>query len=130
MNLNISPTRVGLVRARKPTLMSPVEFFQAVGVDDSHPSGVQGFVFDGQGGKPHDLSWCPPEAVCATWPAANTIGCKPAYFTTAAACYLDRKEQTARAWACLENGHIRPMRVHGPLARPDAELRRILGGTA
>ncbi len=50
--------------------------------------------------------------------------------TEAAAYYLNRKPQTLRAWACLENGPIRPIRVHGRLAWPVAEIRRILIGGA
>jgi hypothetical protein len=47
--------------------------------------------------------------------------------TACAAHHLSRKPQTLRAWACLENGPLRPMRVHGRLAWPVAELRRVLG---
>lgn len=47
--------------------------------------------------------------------------------TACAAHHLSRKPQTLRAWACLENGPIRPVRVHGRLAWPVAELRRVLG---
>lgn len=47
--------------------------------------------------------------------------------TGEAAFYLNRREQTLRAWACLENGPLRPMRVHGRLAWPLADLRRVLG---
>lgn len=42
--------------------------------------------------------------------------------------HLNRKEQTARVWACLENGPLRPIRVHGRLAWPVAEIKRILLG--
>jgi len=55
---------------------------------------------------------------------------RPAVDTAAAAHYLNRRPQTLRAWACLENGPIRPMRVHGRLAWPVAELRRVLGVAA
>jgi hypothetical protein len=41
--------------------------------------------------------------------------------------HLDRKEQTARGWACLENGPLRPIRICGRLAWPVAEIRRLLG---
>ena len=38
------------------------------------------------------------------------------------------KEQTARAWACLENGPLRPIRINGArLAWPVAEIKRVLG---
>lgn len=43
--------------------------------------------------------------------------------------HLDRKEQTARSWACKENGPLRPIRVNGRLAWPVDDIRRILGVT-
>ena len=52
---------------------------------------------------------------------------RPAVDTAAAAYYLNRRPQTLRAWACLENGPLRPIRVHGRLAWPVADLMRILG---
>lgn len=50
--------------------------------------------------------------------------------TATAAYHLSRQPQTLRAWACLENGPLRPVRVHGRLAWPVAELRRVLGVAA
>lgn len=47
--------------------------------------------------------------------------------TPEAAYHLNRAQQTLRLWAMRENGPIRPVRVHGRLAWPVAELRRILG---
>lgn len=47
--------------------------------------------------------------------------------TATAAHHLNRRPQTLRSWACLENGPMRPIRVHGRLAWPVAELRRVLG---
>ena len=47
--------------------------------------------------------------------------------TAAAAYHLNRKTQTLRNWACHEDGPLRPIRVHGRLAWPVAELRRVLG---
>lgn len=52
---------------------------------------------------------------------------RPTVDTAAAAYYLNRKQQTLRGWACLENGPLRPMRIHGRLAWPVAELKRVLG---
>jgi hypothetical protein len=46
--------------------------------------------------------------------------------TQEAAFHLNRAQQTLRLWAMRENGPIRPIRVHGRLAWPVAELRRIL----
>jgi hypothetical protein len=51
----------------------------------------------------------------------------PTVKTDAAAHYLNRKAQTLRVWACLENGPIRPLRINGRLAWPVAELRKVLG---
>jgi hypothetical protein len=47
--------------------------------------------------------------------------------TACAAYHLNRQPQTLRAWACLENGPLRPVRVHGRLAWKVADLRRVLG---
>lgn len=52
---------------------------------------------------------------------------KPTVDTAAAAYYLSRKPQTCRAWACLENGPIRPLRINGRLAWPVADLKKLLG---
>jgi hypothetical protein len=48
--------------------------------------------------------------------------------TACAAFYLSRRPQTLRLWACLENGPIRPIRVHGRLAWPVADIKRVLKG--
>ena len=55
---------------------------------------------------------------------------RPTVPTEQAAYYLNRKPQTCRAWACLENGPIRPLRISGRLAWPVSELRRVLGVSA
>jgi hypothetical protein len=47
--------------------------------------------------------------------------------TATAAYHLNRQPQTLRAWACLENGPLRPVRVHGRLAWKTEDLRRVLG---
>lgn len=53
----------------------------------------------------------------------------PAVMTTAeAARFILRAPQTLRKWACLENGPIRPIRVHGRLAWRVADLARLLSG--
>ena len=49
--------------------------------------------------------------------------------TETAAFHLSREPQTLRVWACKENGPMRPLRVHGRLAWPTAEIRRLLGLT-
>ena len=48
--------------------------------------------------------------------------------TACAAFYLVRKPQTLRAWACLENGPLRPIRIMGRLAWATADIRRLLNG--
>lgn len=52
---------------------------------------------------------------------------RPAVGTAAAAFYLTRQPQTLRAWACLENGPLRPIRVNGRLLWSVAEIRSLLG---
>jgi hypothetical protein len=49
--------------------------------------------------------------------------------TRTAAFHLNRKEQTLRAWACLQNGPISPIRINGRLAWPVTELRRVCNVT-
>lgn len=51
---------------------------------------------------------------------------RPAVPTDQAAYYLNRKPQTMRAYACLENGPLRPIRINGRLAWPVAEIKRLL----
>lgn len=46
--------------------------------------------------------------------------------TTEAARHLNRAPQTLRLWACLENGPLRPTRVHGRLAWRVADIRKLL----
>lgn len=53
---------------------------------------------------------------------------RPTVPTDAAAFYLNRKPQTLRAWACLENGALRPVRISGRLAWPVAAIRALLEG--
>ena len=52
---------------------------------------------------------------------------RPAVNTAAAAYYLGRRPQTLRIWACTERSPLRPIRVHGRLAWPTADIRRLLG---
>lgn len=53
---------------------------------------------------------------------------KPSLDTQDAAYYLNRAEQTMRYWACSESGPIRPLRIHGRLHWPTADIRKLLGG--
>lgn len=53
---------------------------------------------------------------------------RPTVPTEQAAHYLLRQPQTLRTWAMRDgSGPIRPIRVHGRLAWPVAELRRLMG---
>lgn len=52
---------------------------------------------------------------------------RPAVDTASAAYYLNRRPQTLRGWACLENGPLTPRRINGRLAWSIAEIRRLLG---
>jgi len=53
---------------------------------------------------------------------------RPAINTAQAAHYLSRQPQTLRAWACLENGPLLPVRINGRLAWPVAAIRELLNG--
>lgn len=53
---------------------------------------------------------------------------RPAVNTAQAAHYLSRQPQTLRAWACLENGPLRPVRINGRLAWKVSDLRALLEG--
>lgn len=55
---------------------------------------------------------------------------RPNLKTEEAAYYLNRRPQTMRAWACLENGPIRPRRVAGILAWSTAEVKALAGVAA
>lgn len=46
--------------------------------------------------------------------------------TECAAFHLLRKPQTLRAWACLENGPMRPSRVRRRLSWAVADIKRLL----
>lgn len=48
--------------------------------------------------------------------------------TNEAAQVLNRRDQTMRKWACLENGPIRPVRINGRLAWRVADLAKLLNG--
>lgn len=52
---------------------------------------------------------------------------RTALTTAEAAAHLNRAQQTLRLWAMREDGPLRPIRIHGRLAWPTAELRRVLG---
>lgn len=50
--------------------------------------------------------------------------------THEAAVAINRRPQTMRKWACLENGPIRPIRIHGRLAWKISDLQNLLSGGA
>ena len=50
--------------------------------------------------------------------------------TNEAAVAINRAPQTMRKWACLENGPIRPIRIHGRLAWKVSDLKTLLSGGA
>lgn len=52
---------------------------------------------------------------------------RPTVPTEQAAYYLNRRPQTLRGWACLENGPLLPLRISGRLAWDVANIRRLLG---
>ncbi|MCE9549752.1 MAG: DNA-binding protein [Betaproteobacteria bacterium] len=55
---------------------------------------------------------------------------RPTVPTDAAAYYLNRQPQTLRAWASLENGPIRPIRINGRLAWKVSDIKSLLNGEA
>ena len=55
---------------------------------------------------------------------------RPNLSTAEAAFYLNRRPQTLRSWACLENGPIRPRRISGLLAWSTAEVKALAGVTS
>ena len=66
------------------------------------------------------------EALAASFPPLD-LETRHAVETDCAAFHLNRKPQTLRCWAAFEDGPVRPIRIHGRLAWPVAELRRVLG---
>jgi len=48
--------------------------------------------------------------------------------TNTAAGLINRRPQTLRRWACLEDGPIRPIRINGRLAWRISDLRSLLSG--
>jgi hypothetical protein len=47
--------------------------------------------------------------------------------TATAAFWVLREQQTLRSWACHQSGPIQPIRVHGRLAWPVSEIKRLMG---
>jgi len=61
-------------------------------------------------------------------PPLADLGLESVLTTDEAAAVINRKPQTLRKWACLENGPIRPIRINGRLAWRVADLRALLNG--
>ncbi|NBQ68737.1 MAG: DNA-binding protein [Nitrosomonadaceae bacterium] len=61
------------------------------------------------------------------FPTLDSVTC-PNVSTEAAAFYLNRRPQTLRKWACLEDGPIRPIRINGRLAWRVSDLHALLNG--
>ena len=61
------------------------------------------------------------------FPPLETVT-RPTVPTAQAAYYLDRKPQTIRAWACLKNGALRPVRINGRLAWKVADIKNLING--
>jgi hypothetical protein len=59
------------------------------------------------------------------YPSIDTVT-RQTVDTACAAYWMNRKPQTLRAWACLENGPIRPIRVNGRLAWSVKEIRSMM----
>jgi hypothetical protein len=52
---------------------------------------------------------------------------RPNLTTEEAAYYLNRRPQTLRAWACLENGPVKPLRIGGRLAWETQKVKALVG---
>lgn len=61
------------------------------------------------------------------FPPLETVT-RPTVPTDAAAYYLNRQPQTLRAWACLKNTPICPVRIKGRLAWAVVDIKRLLNG--
>ena len=68
-----------------------------------------------------------PACSVPKFPPLNQVT-SPTVSTAAAAYYLNRKPQTLRAWACLEKGALRPVRVYGRLAWSVNCIRNLVSG--
>ena len=56
------------------------------------------------------------------------IGLPEVLPTNEAAAAINRRPQTLRRWACLEDGPIRPIRINGRLAWKVSDLNALLEG--
>lgn len=58
----------------------------------------------------------------------SALGIEAVLSTDEAAAALNRKPQTLRKWACLENGPIRPVRINGRLAWKVSDIVKLING--
>jgi hypothetical protein len=70
-----------------------------------------------------------PNQFAAPFPPLALVN-KPNLTTAETAYYLNRRPQTLRGWACLENGPLRPSRIGGLLAWSTATVKALAGVTA
>ncbi|MBS75722.1 MAG: hypothetical protein CMO32_08185 [Variovorax sp.] len=63
-------------------------------------------------------------------PTALDAESRVALPTDEAAFHLNRSPQTLRLWACLDKGPLRPIRIHGRLAWPTDDIRKLVAGAA
>lgn len=70
-----------------------------------------------------------PQPFAAPFPPLALVN-KPNLTTAETAYYLNRRPQTLRGWACLENGPLRPTRIGGLLAWNTATVKALAGVTA
>jgi hypothetical protein len=76
--------------------------------------------------RPHSAETCSAAPETTSFPPLEQVT-RPTVPTEQAAYYLLRRPQTLRAWACLGNGPLHPIRLHGRLAWKVDEIRRALG---
>ena len=69
-----------------------------------------------------------PEMNISRLPPPLELETRTVIDTLTAAQHLNRQPQTLRVWARSAASPIRPVRIHGRLAWPVAEIRRLLTG--
>jgi hypothetical protein len=67
-----------------------------------------------------------PQQFTAPFPPLALVT-RPNLTTAETAYYLNRRPQTLRGWACLENGPLRPIRIGGLLAWSTAAVKTLAG---
>ena len=67
-----------------------------------------------------------PQQFTAPFPPLVLVT-RPNLTTAETAYYLNRRPQTLRVWACLENGPLRPSRIGGLLAWSTASVKALAG---